>query len=81
MEQAINKNELQNPLMIFCFDSVTVCDKTTFLSYTLGKIRMSYWYEEVKEEKSIIDGMFAILFNKVIERRQNAVTKQNDQIK
>jgi len=71
------EQKLQNPLLIFCFDSVVVCDKTTFLSYIFGKLNIAYWHEEAEGEKQRIDGMFAILFNEVLKRRQDKINLAN----
>lgn len=71
------EQKLQNPLLIFCFDSVAVYDKTTFLSYILDKLNITYWHEEAEDEKQRIDGMFAILFNEVLKRRQDKINLTN----
>lgn len=66
----------KNPLLIFCFDSVAVYDKTTFLSYIFDKLNITYWYEEGGDEKEKINGMFAILFQEVLRRRQNKTNQK-----
>jgi len=71
MEQQIDKPESQNPLLVFCFDSVAICDKTTFLSYIFDKLNVTYWHEEMKDETERIKGMFTILFEEVLKRRKN----------
>ena len=69
------EQKLQNPLLIFCFDSVVVYDKTTFLSYIFDKLNITYWHEELGDEKERINGMFAILFKEVLKRRQNRINQ------
>lgn len=71
------EQKLQNTLLIFCFDSVAVYDKTTFLSYVFGKLNVSYWHEDTEDEKNRVDGMFAVLFNEVMKKRQNKLNLTN----
>jgi len=77
MAQEIGEEISPNPLLLFCFESVAVCDKTTFLSYAFDKLNVTYWHEEAKDEKERVNGMFAVLFQEVLKKRQNKINLIN----
>jgi hypothetical protein len=73
MELKIGLEDSKNPLLIYCFDSIAVYDKTTFLSYIFDKLRVSCWHEEVEDKNQRIDGMFDVLFGEVLKRRESNI--------
>ena len=76
MEQKIDKTKDQNPLLVFCFESVAVYDKVTFLSYLFEGLKVTYWHEGIGEVKDNLDAMYAILFKEVLKRRENKINQK-----
>ncbi len=64
------KEEALQPLLVSSFDTVDVCDKVTFYSYLFQGLHVTYWHEEREDEDERIAGMFKILFEEVLRRRE-----------
>lgn len=67
--QKAKKEEAQKTLLVFCFDSVTVRDKTTFFSYLFRGLRVTHWFEDTDDEDMRIASIFDILFEEVMRRK------------
>lgn len=70
MTYKTNEEEAPQPLLISCFDTVDTCDKVTFYSYLFQGLHVTYWHEETEDEDERIAGMFDILFQEMMRRRE-----------
>ena len=65
----LEKEEAKTPLLIFCFDTVAVYDKTTFFSHLFQGLRITHWHESMGDENTRLAGIFDMLFEEVMVRR------------
>jgi hypothetical protein len=71
--EKINENNVnisdREPLLIFCFDSVSVKDKVTFDSCMVQGVQVTYWMDDYEDLEEKVNGMFDILFEEVMKDR------------
>ena len=62
----INQSEGET-LLISCFDSIGVKDKTTFDSCIVDGIQVTYWMDDDEDIEERINRMFDIFFEEVVK--------------
>lgn len=68
-------------LYVSCFDCVEVKDRTTFDSYAMNGIDVTFWMEDDVDIEARINGMFDTLFNEVVKARDKNLVSVSELLK